>query len=121
MTYHLCYVCTKFDLSFFFSFNESIKSEINAPTPVHSSTPGKAELEPRPRLVQSAAVQAVPKVANQRPLSDVTLSQSSTYVSSTDASISPGQLINSFGEFKISDQIRKKINRQSNSLSEGNL
>ena len=53
--------------------------------------------------------------------SDVTLSQSSTYISSTDASISPGQLINSFGEFKISKHIRDKINQKSNSLSEGKV
>jgi len=108
-------------------FNESIKSDMAAMTPVHSSTPGKEELainEPRPRLVvHSAAVQA----QEPEPVRDeaITLSQSSTYISSTDASISPGQLINSFGEFKISKHIKHKIMEQrqskSNSLSEGEL
>ena len=67
------------------------------------------------------------KAQEPEPVRDeaITLSQSSTYISSTDASISPGQLINSFGEFKISKHIKHKIMEQrqskSNSLSEGIL
>ena len=108
-------------LIFLFRFNESIKS--SAPTPVRSSTPGReVSTKPRPKL--SAAVQVtvrpstvVPHPPKEKSISS--FSQSSTYISSTDDSISPGQILNSFGEFKISQRIKDKIANGRDSLSEG--
>ena len=109
----------KYELTLLFRFNESIKS--SAPTPVRSSTPGR-EVSSKPRPKLSAAVQVTVRpstVAAPKEKSISSFSQSSTYISSTDDSISPGQILNSFGEFKISQRIKDKIANGRDSLSEG--
>lgn len=103
-------------------FNESIKS--SAPTPVRSSTPGReVSSKPRPKLSAAVQVTVHPTVVPERPKekSISSFSQSSTYISSTDDSISPGQILNSFGEFKISQRIKDKIAHGRDSLSEGEI
>jgi hypothetical protein len=95
---------------------------------MRSSTPDRPK-----ELIKSVSLVAAPEVLqeivieNKKSVHETlisTLSTSSTIVSSFDATVSPGELLISFGEFKMSKTIQERVRKQKlsrNSLSEGSV
>ena len=103
--------------------NNSTSELIANPTPIKSSTPGK--VSPVPCIMPNVSIELTEHLIEELQ-SDHTvlssLSQSSTRISSIDDTVSPGELLISFGEFKTSKPIQDRIRnyqKNRNSLSEG--